>query len=208
ITNYEMRKINETAFKEYFSDETLAERFLKRHNNEGERRIRGVLHYKDALFELDYGEKGETNISKLLFKHGNDETSYEYGEESDGTQRIVELLDIILNDDKEKVFIIDELDRSLHPKMTIKFVETFLNFSKNTNTQLIITTHESNLMDLDILRRDEIWFAEREKDNTTTLYTLEKFKVRYDKVVSKDYLSGRYGAVPIFKDFDYVWGDN
>ncbi|MBD5137294.1 MAG: AAA family ATPase [Lachnospiraceae bacterium] len=208
ITNYQMQKINETAFKEYFSDETLAERFLKRHNNEGERKIRGVLHYKDALFELDYGEKGETNISKLLFKHGNDETSYEYGEESDGTQRIVELLDIILNDDKEKVFIIDELDRSLHPKMTIKFVETFLNFSKNTNTQLIITTHESNLMDLDILRRDEIWFAEREKDNTTTLYTLEKFKVRYDKVVSKDYLSGRYGAVPIFKDFDYVWGDN
>lgn len=208
ITNYQMREINKTAFKEYFSDETLAERLLERYNNEGEGRIKGVLHYKDALFELDYGEKGATKISKLLFEHGNDETSYEYGEESDGTQRIVELLDIILNDDKDKVFIIDELDRSLHPKMTIKFVETFLNFSKSKNTQLIITTHESNLMDLDILRRDEIWFTERENDNTTTLYTLEKFKVRYDKVVSKDYLSGRYGAVPVFKDFDYVFGGN
>lgn len=64
---------------------------------------------------------------------------------------------------------------------------------------MIITTHESNLMDLNILRRDEIWFAEKEKDNITSLYTLEKFKIRYDKVVSKNYLAGRYGAVPVFQ---------
>ena len=57
-----------------------------------------------------------------MFQHGEDEASYEYGEESDGTQRLIELLDVILNDDDERVFIIDELDRSLHPQMTIKFV--------------------------------------------------------------------------------------
>ena len=91
--------------------------------------------------------------------------------------------------------------------MTIKFVETFLKFSEKKETQLIITTHESNLMDLNILRRDEVWFAEKEQNNTN-LYTLEKFKIRYDKVVAKDYLAGRYGAVPIFKDFEYVWGQN
>ena len=141
-----------------------------------------------------------------MFQHGTDERKYEYGEESDGTQRLIELLDVILNDDEDKVFIIDELDRSLHPQMTIKFVETFLKFSENKTTQLIITTHESNLMDLNILRRDEIWFAEKEQNNNTNLYTLEKFKIRYDKVVSKDYLAGRYGAVPVFKDFEYVWG--
>ena len=139
-----------------------------------------------------------------MFQHGTDESKYEYGEESDGTKRLIELLDVILHDDEEKVFIIDELDRSLHPQMTIKFVETFLNFSKDKNTQLIITTHESNLMDLNILRRDEIWFAEKELDNSTRLFTLEKFKIRYDKVVEKDYLAGRYGAVPVFKDFEYV----
>ena len=81
-----------------------------------------------------------------------------------------------------------------------------MKFSEKKSTQLIITTHESNLMDLNILRRDEIWFAEKERDNGTNLYTLEKFKIRYDKVVSKDYLAGRYGAVPVFKDFEYVWG--
>ena len=90
--------------------------------------------------------------------------------------------------------------------MTIKFVETFLKFSQKKNTQLIITTHESNLMDLNILRRDEIWFAEKNKKNQTELYPLEKFKIRYDKVVFKNYLAGRYGAIPVFKDFEYVWG--
>ena len=146
-------------------------------------------------------------MKKLLFQHGEDETLYEFGEESDGTQRLIELLDIILNESKDMVFIIDELDRSFHPQMTRKFVETFLKRTEKKNTQLIITTHESNLMDLSLLRRDEIWFAEKENDNSTRLYTLEKFKIRYDKVINKDYLAGRYGAVPVFKDFDYLWGE-
>lgn len=159
-----------------------------------------------TLFEIEYGEDRVKNIVKLLFKHGTDESSYEYGEESDGTQRLIELMDVILNDDKDKVFIIDELDRSLHPQMTRKFVDTFLKFSINTKTQLIITTHESNLMDLTMLRRDEMWFVERENNHTTSLCPLEKYKIRYDTVVSKNYLAGRYGAVPVFKDFEYVWG--
>lgn len=205
ITNYSMRRINESAFKEYFQNESLANRYLEVTNNR--RRGRGILRINGSLLELDYRNGEKPKIQKLMFQHGTDEINYEYGEESDGTQRLIELLDIILNDAKDKVFVIDELDRSLHPQMTIKFVETFLKFSKEKTTQLIITTHESNLMDLKILRRDEIWFAEKENDNSTKLYTLEKFKIRYDKVVSKSYLAGRYGAVPVFKDFEYVWGN-
>lgn len=204
ITNYSMRVMNEAAFKEYFSNDALAEKFLR--NPDADKKAkRGILNFGDTLFELEYDETGTKKIAKLMFQHGTDENKYEYGEESDGTKRIIELLDVILNDDKDKVFVIDELDRSLHPQMTIKFVETFLKFSKDKSTQLIITTHESNLMDLNILRRDEIWFAEKERNNNTNLYTLEKFKIRYDKVVAKDYLAGRYGAVPVFKDFEYVW---
>lgn len=204
ITNYTMNRINESAFREYFPNESLANRYLQ---SSDKKRGRGILRINGSLLELDYRDSEKPIINKLMFQHGTDEFNYEYGEESDGTQRLIELLDIILNDAEDKVFMIDELDRSLHPQMTIKFVETFLKFSKEKTTQLIITTHESNLMDLKILRRDEIWFAEREEDNSTKLYTLEKFKVRYDKVVSKNYLAGRYGAVPVFKDFDYVWGD-
>lgn len=206
ITDYHMQKMNKNAFREYFSDTSLADRILKSKGPDNSSQ-KSIFIYGKTLFEIQY-EKEEKSIFKLQFKHGNDDSYYEYGEESDGTQRLIELLDVILNDDEEKVFVIDELDRSLHPQMTRKFVETFMKFSEEKNTQLIITTHESNLMDLEMLRRDEIWFAEREADNTTTLCTLEKFKVRYDKVVSKDYLAGRYGGVPVFKDFEYVWGRN
>ena len=201
-----MRVINEDAFKEYFPNESLAEKFLRKPDIDNSVQSKSILNFGNTLFELDYDGTGTKRIAKLMFQHGMDESQYEYGEESDGTQRLIELLDVILNDDEDKVFIIDELNRSLHPQMTIKFVETFLKFSEKKSTQLIITTHESNLMDLNILRRDEIWFAEKERDNGTNLYTLEKFKIRYDKVVSKDYLAGRYGAVPVFKDFEYVWG--
>lgn len=206
ITGYSMRAMNEAAFKEYFPDETLAEKFLRKPDVDRKSRFKSILNFGKTLFELEYDETETKKIEKLMFQHGEDEGKYEYGEESDGTQRLIELLDVLLNDDSDKTFIIDELDRSLHPQMTIKFVETFLKFSEGKNTQLIITTHESNLMDLGILRRDEIWFAEKEKNNCTSLYTLEKFKIRYDKVVAKDYLAGRYGAVPVFKDFEYVWG--
>ncbi len=208
ITDYRMREINEAAFKEYFPNEDIANQILRKLDKSSTNEIKSVLNLGKALFELDYTETGKKRIAKLMFRHGMDENQYEYGEESDGTQRLIDLLDVFLNDDKDKVFIIDELDRSLHPQMTIKFVETFLKISEGKSTQLIITTHESNLMDLKILRRDEIWFAEKERDNTTSLYTLEKFKIRYDKAVAKDYLAGRYGAVPVFKDFEYIWGRN
>lgn len=205
ITGYKMQDINESAFREYFQDSSLADKFLRKNKTNISSSKAVILRYGYTLFELFFNNTGVERISKLLFQHGESDLLYEYGEESDGTQRLIELLDIILNKNPEKTFIIDELDRSLHPQMTIKFVETFLRFTKKTNTQMIITTHESNLMDLTLLRRDEIWFAERESDNSTTLYSLEKFKTRYDKIVSKAYLSGRYGAVPLFKDFEYVW---
>ena len=151
ITGYDMRIMNESAFKEYFPDESLAEKFLRKPDFVNQWKSKSILNFRDTLFELDYDETGTKRISKLVFQHGMDESKYEYGEESDGTQRLIELLDVILNDEEDKVFVIDELDRSLHPQMTIKFVETFLNFSQKKTTQLIITTHESNLMDLKIL---------------------------------------------------------
>ncbi len=207
ITDYDMREINEAALKEYFPSERVAEIFLKKPSDEKIIKTKRILDIGGILLEIDYNEEGVEKVAKLMFQHGEDTEKYEYGEESDGTQRLIQLLNVILNDDEETIFIIDELDRSFHPQMTIKFVETFLKFSAKKATQLIITTHESNLMDLNILRRDEIWFAEKEKDNNTILYTLEKFKIRYDKVVAKDYLAGRYGAVPVFQDFEYVWGE-
>jgi len=168
----------------------------------------GVLRLNKHLYELEVKEN-IIEIKEILFNHNNHkDISFTFGEESDGTRRIIELLNVIHGNNEDKTFIIDELDRSLHPQMTIKFVETFLKLSQSKRTQLIITTHESSLMDLKILRRDEIWFVERDHQlNESTLYSLEQYKVHNTKKVVNDYLLGRYGAVPIFKDFESFVGD-
>ena len=63
---------------------------------------------------------------------------------------------------------------------------------------MIVTTHESRLMDFDLLRRDEIWFTEKRKSGETDMYSLEEFNERFDKKIDKAYLEGRYGGIPLF----------
>ncbi len=135
-------------------------------------------------------------------------TDFEFSEESDGTRRLFDLLDILISNEKNKIYVIDELERSLHPKLTYKFLELFFEHLKDNNTQLIFTTHESTIMDQELLRRDEIWFVERNKDNGSHIYSLDRFKERYDKKLSKAYLEGRYGAVPVLKNFSDMVGDD
>lgn len=208
IVDYKLQKVSKELFKTYFTSEKEMNEILslpKNPKNVDKMVKKGILRINKNLFEIELDSEGKEEISKLLFYHLNKEELFEYGEESDGTRRLIELLDIILNYNEDKTYIIDELDRSLHPQMTKKFVETFFEFSKKSKTQLVITTHESNLMDLKILRQDEIWFAERDFDNCTKLFSLDMFKERYDKVVAKSYLQGRYGAVPVFGDFEYCF---
>jgi AAA15 family ATPase/GTPase len=96
------------------------------------------------------------------------------------------------------VFVIDEIDRSLHPMLVRTFLESFLKLCEGEQRQIIVTTHESSLLDQDLLRRDEIWFAEKDSSSATRLYSLTDFKVRNDLELRKHYLQGRFGAVPFF----------
>ena len=155
------------------------------------------------------GAKGEDPvITTIMLEHGNAFSDFEFSEESDGTRRLFDLLDILISNEKNKIYVIDELERSLHPKLTYKFLELFFEHLKENNTQLIFTTHESTIMDQELLRRDEIWFVERNKENVSHLYSLDRFKERYDKKLSKAYLEGRYGAVPVLKNFSDKVGDD
>jgi uncharacterized protein len=116
-------------------------------------------------------------------------------EQSDGTQRMLDLIPTVnLIEQGEEVVFIDEIDRSLHPKMVKEFL-TFL-MSRKTKGQLIFTTHESHLLDLDIFRQDEIWFTEKNDVGATQMYPLSDFKPRYDLDIQKGYLAGRFGAIP------------
>lgn len=135
----------------------------------------------------------EFDVKSLKFMHNNSEFSFGAYEESDGTIRILELLDILLTDNK--VYLIDELDSSLHPLLVKGLLKLFLE-SNNTN-QLIITTHELKTLDFDLVRRDEIWFTEKREDGSTRVFSLEEFKdvARFDRKIDKAYLEGRFGAI-------------
>lgn len=165
------------------------------------------LRTSSAFYNIK-GSKGEEPIiTTIMLEHGNAFSDFEFSEESDGTRRLFDLLDILISNEKNKIYVIDELERSLHPKLTYKFLELFFTHLKENNTQLIFTTHESTIMDQELLRRDEIWFVERNKENVSHLYSLDRFKERYDKKLSKAYLQGRYGAVPVLKNFTNKVGE-
>lgn len=124
-------------------------------------------------------------------------------EESDGTRRLLNLLPALhFLQTGNAVFFIDEIDRSMHPILAKQFLEFFLKSCQGGRHQIIITTHESNLLDLDMLRRDEIWFAEKDQTGASHLYSLADFNVRTDQDIRKRYLQGRYGAIPFLGDLN------
>ena len=159
----------------------------------------GSIRVNKEMYILKKTALDNLTVQKVVLKHKNDDGRYSFSEESDGTQRLFDLIEVLMNKNKEKVYFIDELDRCLHPELTYEFVKRFLANTEDKNTQLIVTTHESRLLNFDLLRRDEIWFVDREKNGSTELYSLEDYNERFDKKIDKAYLEGRYGGVPIFE---------
>lgn len=141
--------------------------------------------------------KEEISCQTINFLHNNDEIRYSLAEESDGTIRLLDLLEILLVGEG-KTYIIDEVDRCLHPCLTYKFIENYLKIAESQNIQMIVTTHESRLLDFELLRDDEIWFMSKRENGTSDIYSLEEYNVRFDRKIDKAYLEGRYGGIPIF----------
>lgn len=142
-----------------------------------------------------FDKKGKIVDIVLLNKENN---------ESEGTKKIIDLSGPIFDTLKRgNVLIIDELDAKLHPFITMRIVELFNNTESNSkNAQLIFATHDTNLLGDDIFRRDQIWFTEKDDQEQTDLYSLYDFnlpdgsKVRNDSNLEKNYIRGRYGAIP------------
>lgn len=150
---------------------------------------------------------GEISIKTIEFEHTNSDALFTLSEESDGTIRLLDLIEVLLSGNDDKVFVIDEIDRCLHPQLTYKLIETYLQISKNSHRQLIVTTHESTLLDFELLRRDEIWFVDKNNDGESSLYSLEAYNERFDKKIDKAYLEGRYRGVPVFSSVFPVKGE-
>lgn len=160
--------------------------------------------FNNQYFQANINEDGIVEIFHIFANHlcqNNKDVELEINQESDGTQRLIDLIPILSKDNAHKIpltYIIDEFDRSLHPNLAKKFFELFL--SLNNRDQLIVTTHQSELLDNQLLRRDEIWFVQKEWDQSTRLYSLNDYSTRFDKDIHKAYLEGKFGGVPVIKD--------
>lgn len=147
---------------------------------------------------------GRIQVKRLVTRHRHEDGSlarFEIASESDGTQRIIDLLPAFMDlagGDGSRVYVIDELDRSLHTLLTRRLLQMFLAASgPDTRGQLLFTTHDLLLMDQSLMRRDEMWVTERNGRGESTLVSFSDYKdVRYDKDIRKSYLRGRLGGVP------------
>ena len=100
------------------------------------------------------------------------------------------------NTEDSCVYVVDEIDRSLHPNLAKELIKNYLDSESPSKSQLILTTHETALLDNSVVRRDEIWFIEKANNGSSELYSLDEYKERPDKDIRKAYLLGRYGSVP------------
>jgi len=150
-------------------------------------------------------KKDGTLVAKKLVtyhaKSDGTEEKFEMRQESDGSKRLIDILPAFLDmstGKTNKVYIVDELDRSLHTLLTRNLLELYLSTcSANSRAQLLFTTHDVLLMDQQLFRRDEMWVTERAADGVTNLQSFSEYKdVRADKNIRKSYLQGRLGGIP------------
>lgn len=154
--------------------------------------------------------EGQLVVDRLVFLHRGEagrEEWFTLTEESDGTQRVLDLLAPLFSAIyMGGTVIIDEIGQSLHPELLAALLGLYMRSA--TSGQLIFTTHEEYVLDLDIFRRDEIWFADKSISGATSLRQLHEFKVRSDLDVHKGYLNGRFGGTPRVSGIDRLTLDH
>lgn len=128
----------------------------------------------------------------------NEEVALDIQDESEGTRKLFEFAGGWIRAlESGATLFANELDRSLHPYMTRFLVGLFQGPTNAKNAQLIFTTHDTTLLDAELLRRDQVWFVEKENDGSSKLYSLLEYRPRKDEAFERGYLKGRYGAVPL-----------
>jgi len=149
-------------------------------------------------FEID--SEDNITIQTIEFEHEAPEVYFNLNEESDGTARLLDLIEILFKISNDSIYVIDEIDRCLHPAMTTKIIKLFLQMAESRNTQLIITTHESRLLKEDIFRNDEISFMLKLKSGSTLIKSLDNYQLRADKKIYVALFDGTIEAIPAFNE--------
>ena len=175
-----------------------------------------IVGFNVEVIKGDDEDSRHVRIDAMHKVIGSDElASIPLEEESDGTLKMFALYPA-LQDTLESggVLFVDELNARLHPLLVRGFLITFLNPTTNPkHAQLVFTTHDSWQLSNNLLRRDEIWFTEKAQTGVSTLYSLADFvdvdgiKIRKDESYEKNYLLGKYGAIPTLRYFDMFKGE-
>ena len=167
--------------------------------------IKGIDIHEEAVSNIKTGKSEKRKSVKTVHDVYGDagkavgEEHFDLRQESTGTLRFLAYIQyIVLLMERGGVLIVDELSASMHPKMTKLIVDIFQS-GTNENAQLIFTTHDISLLDSNQFRRDEIAFIDKNERGESRLYALSDLKVREDAAFGKDYMQGKYGAIPMFR---------
>ena len=209
--NFE-RFINNRVSLKILSDENYKKELLKfiKTFDSG---IEGIKTTPDSI-EAVKNNNGIIDIEVIHKRENGELKALPFYLESNGTRKMFHLFDFFMDALKNgMVLFVDELDAKLHPLLTRYIINLFHNSDTNKgNGQLIYSTHDTVNLNKDTFRRDEIWFAEKDKDGISEIYALSDYileddknagkKVRNDATYNKDYLTGRYGAIPVLEEFE------
>lgn len=197
--NYWSDKTHHDTLMKYLaiSDPSIRDMEIKREQLTADNMPLGI---PTQLQDLLKGKDKITTMSKHGKKSskGQEEVTFDFfAQESAGTRMMFVLSTLIEHTlNAGGVLVIDELGAHLHPLLT-RFIINLFNSERNTkNAQLIVTTHDLTLLNRSVFRRDQIWFVERDQDAASHLYSLAEYRTRKDASFDKDYISGRYGALP------------
>lgn len=211
--NFE-RFINNRVSLKILSDENYKKELLKfiKTFDSG---IEGIRTTPDSI-EAVKNNNGIIDIEVLHRGENGEIKALPFYLESNGTRKMFHLFDFFMDALKNgMVLFVDELDAKLHPLLTRYIINLFHNSQTNIgNGQLIYSTHDTVNLNKETFRRDEIWFAEKDKDGISEIYALSDYileddknagkKVRNDATYNKDYLTGRYGAIPVLEEFNII----
>lgn len=154
---------------------------------------RGEFHLKMGEVSAKASHQGENRNGQTAIY------SLELSDESDGTRKLMALAPAIESAlHTGGILLVDELERELHPMLVDYIIAKFQSKASNPNgAQIVFTTHNTELMNLELLRKDQLYFVDkRDKDGASDLYTISEFSTRTTENIRKGYLVGKYGAIP------------
>jgi uncharacterized protein len=193
--------VNMEVYKELVSAEQTNIEYVKQHlaKQSPMKFSSGAMAFETSRGAGNTADRSNTenHLLRVLLTHsGKTAANFGLEDESQGTQRLYEMSPVLFEAGRTpRLFVIDEIDSSLHPKLVRFFIEYFL-LQRKAGAQLLSTTHDASLLDLGLLRRDEIWFADKDALGKTQLASLHEYINRSDVDLDKHYLAGRFNGIP------------